>query len=61
MVKFLKTILIQKYLVIYKLVKIFLKHDAKISSSTLRRRRRRRRRRRGGGGGGEGGGKNYID
>ena len=35
MVKFLKKILIQKYLVICKLVKIFLNHDAKISSSTL--------------------------
>ena len=33
--KISKKILIQKYLVICKLVKIFLKHDAKISSSTF--------------------------
>ena len=33
--KISKKILIQKYLIICKLVKIFLKHDAKISSSTF--------------------------
>ena len=33
--KISKKILIQNYLVICKLVKIFLKHDAKISSSTF--------------------------
>ena len=31
----IKKILVQKYLIICKLVKIFLKHDAKISSSTF--------------------------